>query len=138
MSSRAILQLSNRLLDLCRTATRPTIVAIDGRSGVGKSTLASDLASQLDAAIVPGDDFFVGGVVVRNEDPATLFDACIDWKAARDVLHDLMEFGEARYHAFDWECFDGTLRDEETVRKATRIVIFEGVYSARSRVAEPR
>jgi uridine kinase len=70
---------------------------------VGKSTLASKLASQLDATVVPGDDFFIGGVVVRNEDPATLFDACIDWQAARDVLHDLIEFGEAQLHrAEDW------------------------------------
>jgi uridine kinase len=98
---------------------------------VGKSTLASELASQLDATVVPGDDFFIGGVIVRNEDPATLFDACIDWRGARGVLRDLIEFGKARYHAFDWERFNGAVRDEETILRATPLVIFEGVYSAR-------
>lgn len=136
MGSNAIRQLSNRLLDLCGTVSRPLVVAIDGRSGVGKSTLASKLASQLDATVVPGDDFFTGGVVVRNEDPATLFDACIDWQAARDVLHDLIEFGEARYHAFDWESFSGAIRDGETILRASPFVILEGVYSARFELRE--
>jgi uridine kinase len=80
--------------------SRAFVVAIDGRSGVGKSTLAAGLAGRLDAAILPGDDFFIGGVEVRSEDRKVLFEECIDWRAARTVLVSLIERGEARYHAF--------------------------------------
>lgn len=93
--------------------------------------MASELGGRLAATIVPSDDFFVGGVVVRGDTPATLFEECIDWRAARSVLMDLIEHGQARYHAFDWEAFDGSLRDRETIVRARAVVIFEGVYSGR-------
>jgi uridine kinase len=125
------LQLAKRLLDLSQAASRPVVAAIDGRSGAGKSTLAAELARRVDATIVPNDDFFIGGVVVRDDDPETLFGACNDWVAARGVLRDLLEFGEARYHGFDWKTFDGSLREDETVLRTRRAIIFEGVYSAR-------
>lgn len=114
-----------------RACSRPMVVAIDGRSGAGKSTLASKLAEHLDATVVPGDDFYAGGVAVPTGDPATLWKTCIDWKATRAVLTDLIEGGEARYHGFDWAGFDGSPREEETLVRARRVVILEGVYSAR-------
>jgi pantothenate kinase-related protein Tda10 len=36
----------------------PVVVAVDGHSAAGKSTLALRLADKLDAAMVPGDDFY--------------------------------------------------------------------------------
>lgn len=42
-------------------ATSPVIVALDGRSGTGKSTLAEWMASQLGGIRVDQDDFYAGG-----------------------------------------------------------------------------
>ena len=36
---------------------RPFLIAIDGGSGSGKSTVASAVAEKLGAVLVPGDDF---------------------------------------------------------------------------------
>lgn len=38
---------------------RPVVIAIDGRAGSGKSTMAQQLAQLLDAAVVQMDDFFL-------------------------------------------------------------------------------
>ena len=131
MDSTVILQLSEKLLDRGRSLRSPLVVAIDGRSGVGKSTLAAGLAAHLDATIVSGDDFYIGGVAVRDEAPEILYDACIDWRAARGVLRNLVGREEARYRGFDWERFDGSLRDDDTVLRASPIILFEGVYAGR-------
>ncbi len=39
----------------------PVLVALDGRSGTGKSTLAQLIAGRVEAVIVVGDDFYSGG-----------------------------------------------------------------------------
>jgi uridine kinase len=45
------------------TAARaaPVVVALDGRSGTGKSTLAKQLAATVGAVIINCDDFYAGG-----------------------------------------------------------------------------
>ena len=116
-----------------RTANggRPFVVAIDGRSGVGKSTLAAALAATLDAAVIEGDDFYAGGVAVRDDSPADRAGACIDWTQLRAVVTALRQGRDAIWRAFDWEAFDGRLCDKPTVLAARPVLILEGVYSAR-------
>lgn len=53
--------------------------------------MACELAGRLDATVIPGDDFLLESVVVRSDDPESLFAACIDWKAARFELRDLVD-----------------------------------------------
>lgn len=57
------MQLTDALLDLCKTSKTP-IIAIDGRAGAGKTTLASDLAVVLSPRysikIVHMDDLYPG------------------------------------------------------------------------------
>jgi uridine kinase len=62
---------------------RPTLVAIDGRSGVGKSTFAKRLARLRETAIIEGDDFYAGGVGLRTDSPAERAESCIDWRRQR-------------------------------------------------------
>jgi cytidylate kinase len=52
-----------------RELARPCVVALDGRSGVGKSTLAANIAAALGACVLNGDDFFAGGTTVRSDTP---------------------------------------------------------------------
>jgi uridine kinase len=115
-----------------RTLGRPCIVALDGRSGAGKSTLAATLATALEhACVLDGDGFFTGGLAIRDDAPADRVRDCIDWRQQAPVLEALRAGRLASYRAFDWEAFDGRLRDEPTVVTPQPIVLFEGVYTAR-------
>lgn len=128
--------LVGRIRECARELARPCVVALDGRSGVGKSTLAAHLAEALDACVLEGDDFFAGGVMVRTDSPEDRARDCIDWKRQRVVLEMLRSGWEARYVGFDWEAFDGRLKTESTAVEPRPIVIFEGVYSARPELSD--
>ncbi len=116
-------------------ATRPFIVAVDGRSGAGKSTLAGVLAELLDAAVIDGDDFYAGGTRLREDDVAQRAAACIDWTRQRAVLDALRAGRDGVWRAFDWDAFDGSLCVQPTVLAPSRVVILEGVYAARPELA---
>jgi uridine kinase len=113
-------------------------VALDGRSGVGKSTLAKRLAEATTATLLDGDSFFAGGIAVRGDSPEERARDCIDWRRQRAVLEALRAGRAASYRAFDWEAFDGSLQTELTVVElhSSSVVIAEGVYSARPELAD--
>jgi uridine kinase len=113
-------------------------VALDGRSGAGKSTLGARLADALAATLLDGDDFFAGGTRVRDDSPEQRAHDCIDWRRQRPVLEALRAGRVAKYFAFDWEAFDGSVQAEPTVVEVARgsLVILEGVYSARPELAD--
>ena len=117
---------------------RTLCVALDGHSGVGKSTLARQLAQAIPAMLLDGDGFFAGGVAVRSDSPEARARDCIDWRRQRAVLDALRAGRPARYRAFDWEAFDGSLQTELTVVElaSSQVVILEGVYSARPELAD--
>ncbi|HEU4403777.1 MAG TPA: hypothetical protein VFS43_00560 [Polyangiaceae bacterium] len=115
---------------------RPFVIALDGRSGVGKSTLARGLVEPLGAALVEGDDFFAGGVSVRDDGPRERAGACIDWRRQRAVLAALRSGRPARWRRFDWSAFDGSLESDDTLCDPAPYVVLEGVYSARPELAD--
>lgn len=115
---------------------RPTLVAIDGRSGVGKSTFAGELARVLNAAVIDGDDFFAGGVEVRADTPRERAASCIDWRRQRPVLESLRQNRPATWRRFDWDAFDGSLESRETRCDPRPIILLEGVYSGRPELAD--
>ena len=109
-----------------------TVVAIDGMSTAGKSTLATAVAKALtDATLIPGDDFYR----VMNDETRLLltpeqgYHEDFDWQRLRDeVLVPLREGRPARYQRYDWST--GELGSWAVV-ESTRIVIVEGVYVSR-------
>lgn len=115
---------------------RPLIVAIDGKSGAGKSTLTGIVARQLDASVIEGDDFYAGGIGLRNDTPAARAAACIDWQAQRLVLDNLRQRRRACWHPFDWEAFDGSQRTELRELEPCSIILLEGTWSARPELAD--
>lgn len=115
--------------------TRLRRLRLLGRSGAGKSTLAQSLGETSDAALIEGDDFYAGGIELRD-DSAEARGACIDWTRQRSVLEALRAGREAVWRAFDREAFDGRLREEATRLKPRRIVILEGVYAAHPELAD--
>ncbi|MDO1559542.1 hypothetical protein Q0812_08895 [Brevundimonas sp. 2R-24] len=116
-------------LRLARTERGPMVVGLDGRSGVGKSTLAQTIAAEAAGVVVGGDDFFAGGTTLVNGRPEQLADLCIDRLRLARVLEDLRAGKPARYRAFDWEAFDGRLEVQTTHLEPADLIIVEGVYS---------
>lgn len=96
-----VADLVGRIAKLVEFGRKPLLVGLDGRSGVGKSTLARILADNLDAAVIEGDDFYAGGIELRTDSPASRAAACIDWTRQRSVLEALSAGRPAYWRAFD-------------------------------------
>jgi uridine kinase len=117
----------------------PIVVALDGRSGAGKSTIAPVLASEVDGVVVDGDDFYAGGSGEMWDGMAAAqkVDHVIDWQRQRPVLEALRRGEAIGYHPYDWEDDDndGAAPHLVTVDPAP-VVILDGVYSARPELAD--
>lgn len=123
--------LADAIAERANASSSPFVVAIDGRSGTGKTTLATELCTRLDAVVLPGDDFFAGGTATRNDPADVLAEECIRWRDVGVALRAIRDDGRAEYHAFDWDAFDGSKKERPTVVLSRPIILFEGVYSAR-------
>jgi uridine kinase len=93
------------------------IVAVDGRGGAGKSTLAERLASELDATIVHTDDF------ASWESPVEWWPALLE-----QVLEPLARGETAAFVPNSW----GGPPKERVVVEPGGIVVLEGVTSSRA------
>ena len=69
---------------LCSVAGKaPLVVSLDGRSGTGKSTLAALVAGEMDAVVVPVDDFYSALISDAEWDQMTVeerWSKIFDWK----------------------------------------------------------
>lgn len=128
--------LAERIRKAADGNAKPFLLAIDGRSGAGKSTLAKILSLELQATLIKGDDFFAGGVELRSDPPQVLADICIDWRTQAKILQTLIANRNATYHPFDWEAFDGRLSTQPVTLTPERLLILEGVYSARPELTD--
>jgi uridine kinase len=117
---------------------KPILIAIDGHSAAGKSTLAAAVARPLEAEVIDGDEFYAGGTEEQWDamSPAEKAAHCVDWRKQRPVLETLARGEEARWHAYDWEVGDGRLLEDPTICPAASVLILEGVYSARPELAD--
>ena len=123
----------------------PMLVAFDGGSGSGKSTLAVLVATELDAAIVPGDDFFAAEVTDAEWDalsPSERAAAAIDWRRLRvEALEPLLAGRIASWHPFDFAAGtrpDGTypMAADAVTRKPSSVIVLDGAYSCRPEIAD--
>jgi uridine kinase len=122
---------------------RPVVVAIDGRSGTGKSTLAARLAAELGSgpdpvgvAIIEGDDFYAGGTATAwdRRSASEKADHVVDRRRERAVLEALRAWGVATWHPFDWDSdrWDQDpppFADRPRTVEAAPVMILEGAYS---------
>jgi uridine kinase len=126
-------------------STEPIFVAIDGRSGVGKSTIAAEIANWFrsrhepaQATLIEGDDFYGGGSQQTWEQRTTKEQAAeaFDWRRQLDLLLRLRRRENASVDPFDWGSpdwdQDGIPLSGNTYSVAPApLVILEGVYSGR-------
>lgn len=131
-------QLNTLLAKLALGRATPLLAALDGRSAVGKSTLASRVAAETGAAVIDGDDFYSGGTGAEWDamTPAQKAAHCIDWRRQRPVLEALSAGRPAIWQPYDWHADDDRLLEAPTQCEPAPIVILEGVYSARPELAD--
>lgn len=127
-------------LDRVRAAhpDRPVLVAVDGRSGVGKSTLCERLAARVGAAHVDGDDFYAGGdaAALAALAPPERAAAVIDLRRLRaEALEPLLAGRTARWRPFDWDAGAG-FAAEPVVCAPAPVVVLDGTYSGRPELAD--
>ena len=123
----------------------PLLVALDGGSGAGKSTLALLIAAEVEAAVIPGDDFFAAQISDADWDsrpPEARAADAIDWRRLRtEALEPLLAGKPAQWQAFDFEAGvrpDGTYRmgTEFVEREPVPIIVPDGAYSTRPELAD--
>jgi uridine kinase len=123
----------------------PVLVALDGGSGAGKSTVAARLEREIDAVVVPLDDFFAAQIpdwqwsaFAIPERAAHVF----DWQRVRaDALEPLLAKRSARWYPFDFAAGlrpDGTyaLSTHSVERQPAPVIILDGAYSAGPQLAD--
>lgn len=125
--------------------TTPILVALDGLSGSGKSTVALLIAEEWDTALIQSDDFFAAHISDADWDsrsPEARASDAIDWRRLRDeALEPLLARKPAKWHAFDFEAGvrpDGTypMRTDYIEREPAAVVVLDGAYSTRPDLAD--
>jgi len=104
------------------------LIAIDGRAGAGKSTLAKELAELLDGEIISMDDFFLP-MELRTEERLKEPGGNVHYERfAREVGLKLVYAMPFEYGVFD--CSEMKIASKKHIKNG-RIVIVEGSYSLR-------
>ena len=104
----------------------PIIIAIDGRSASGKSTLAGLLSSSLSAPVIHTDDFYLP-LAQRTEQIMSQYFGHMDLERLRkEVLIPLFTGEPFSYRPFS--CKSQMLLEEVHI-PASSVVIIEGTYS---------
>ena len=123
----------------------PLVVAFDGRSGTGKSTLASRVAEAVQAAVVLLDDFFAASIPNADWDRMTAEERgtrVFDWARVRTQAVGPLRAGKAAcWHPFDFETgprADGTYGMKAAVVEVepAPVIIIDGAYSSGPQLAD--
>ena len=118
---------------------RPVVVALDGGSGAGKTTIAKRLMRLTEVALVSLDDFYQTVIPESQWLHKTLeqrLNGVFDWSRVRsEALEPLRAGRPGRWHAFDFmRGLDkaGTYSPKEEVTQVAPAptILVEGAYSA--------
>jgi uridine kinase len=114
----------------------PFLVAIDGGTSAGKSTLALLVAAEVPAVIVQGDDFYQTNIDWSQMSSVEKATHCIDWKRARlEALEPLLAGRTASWHPFNFATGVG-LADYMVTRQPAPVILLEGAYSSNPQLAD--
>lgn len=116
-----------RIIREASRAKQPLLVAIDGRCGSGKTTLANRLAESLDASLFHMDDFFPRPEQRTAERLSQLGENVDHERFREEVLHPLLA-GEKLIRFRPFDCAAMCLADPVEV-PVKPVVLVEGSYS---------
>lgn len=118
-----IKQILKQISDLLAKKER-IIVAIDGYSNGGKTTLASRIAESFeDCVVIHVDDFYLPKNSVKKN---TINDGNIDYDRLKSEVVDKLSEEAFEYHIFSCEKQDFI---GKTILKHPRLIVVEGAYS---------
>ncbi|MBV9795511.1 MAG: hypothetical protein JO016_16405 [Actinobacteria bacterium] len=117
----SVAELAGRLAGQPPRLGRTRLIAVDGRSGSGKTWLAGELAGPLGAPVIHMDDLYPGW-----DGPAAALGVLTDW-----VVGPLERGQAARWRRFDWELMEYA----EWHSTAADVVLVEGCGSVRAALA---
>ena len=125
--------LLKREIEERRGGKRPFLVAIDGGSASGKSTLGEALAQELGAALIHMDDFFLPPAL-RTAERFAQPGGNVHWeRVLEQVLLPFSKEEAAEYGIFDCS----VMAVGSTVRQEIRdVIIVEGAYSLHPRLRD--
>ena len=135
----------DRIRSLKRLDNRPLLIAIDGASGSGKSSIAEIVVQTLDATLIVTDDFFAADIDDQgwlNRSSIERAADAINWESLRnEVLEPLLHRIPARWNSFDFEAGgrpDGTyaIKQDYINYRPGDIIVLEGAYSTRPELAD--
>ena len=118
---------------------RPIVVALDGGSGVGKTTIAESVMRLTEVALVRLDDFYQTVIPEPDWPYKTIeqrLNGVFDWSRVRsDALEPLQAGRPGRWRAFDFTRGLGkggtySLKEEVTEIAPAPTILIEGAYSA--------
>lgn len=118
---------------------RPVVVALDGGSGAGKSTIAGRLMRLTAVARVPLDDFYqtqFPEAVLPHLTVAQRLNVVFDWHRVRtEALEPLRAGHPGRWHGFDFRRGLGERGTYELATQVTEVapaptILLDGAYSA--------
>lgn len=138
---KAVEQIASEGARIFDSGKKPILIALDGRSGTSKSTLAKEIATRLNGITVESDDFFSGGA---NEEwaprtPQEKAGEAIDWERLRaEALEPLLRGEQASWHPFEFEPGVGWVgtSDKTETRKPAPAIVLDGAYSARPELSD--
>ena len=123
----------------------PVVVALDGGSGAGKSALASLIASKVETAVIPVDDFFSAHIPENQWDVFSVEERLqhvFDWQRLRErAIKPLLAGKPARWYSFDFESGlrgDGTygIQTDPAELEPAEVILLDGAYSAGPELAD--
>ena len=123
----------------------PIVVALDGGSGAGKSTLASLIASKVETAVIPVDDFFSAHILENQWDVFSVEERLqhvFDWQRVREsAIKPLLAGNRARWQVFDFVSglrADGTygMQTDPAELEPADVILLDGAYSAGPELAD--
>ncbi len=130
--------------DQIRNGKTPFLVALDGGSGAGKSSVAELIARALNAVLVQSDDFYaahISNAEWEERNPAQRAADALDWRRLRaEALEPLLARKTATWHPFDFASRrpDGTypMSVDFVQKQPADVIILDGAYSSRCELAD--
>ena len=119
----------NDIVEKCKISGKRAVLAIDGMSASGKTTLAEELAEQFSGSVIHTDDFHLP-FELRTEERRAQPGGNLDYERfAREVLPYLNQKTQITYGRFS--CREGKIVETVKIGADCPLIIVEGAYSMR-------